>query len=88
MKKLQIAEKVTTWLQLPEYGYTALEYELSAPGAGRGWGIRCRIPASGEEAFVPDVTSDAEKAALLFRMIVRGGVTPVTLYDVLYDMIA
>lgn len=40
-----------------------------------------------EESCIPDVTSIKEEASRIFRLISEGTVTPMTLNDVVYDLI-
>ena len=49
--------------------------------------ISVKTENTGETVKVRDVTSEAETAERIFRKIVRGRVTAVTLRDVLEDML-
>ena len=84
---MKIVDRVIAEVELPEHGYTFLEYELIAPEEEKGWGISCYLAASGERATAEDVTSVRSEAERIIRIMAVGTVTPVSFYDILYDML-
>ena len=87
VKSLRIVERITATEEIPEYGYTILEYELLEPEGASGWGLRCRMPVSGEEVMAADVAENREDALRIMRCMAAGTVTPVSFYDILYDLL-
>ena len=84
---MKIVDRITIGVELPGHGYTFLRYELIAPGKGKGWGLCCTLDSTGETAAAIDVTNDQAEAKRLLRMMSEGTVTPVSFYDILYDLL-
>ena len=55
---------------------------------GETLGIKIIISSTGEEKSIRHITADFRKMDELFDFITKGQVTPCTLSDVIYDLIA
>lgn len=66
-----------------------LQYELLSPGTAEQYGLRIRMRYCGKEetAQLGEVAGDAARARSLLQTLADGGVTPVTLADVLYELL-
>ena len=82
-----VEERIENSVKLPETGYATLEYDLLKAENGLSWGLRCRMPMTGEEACAEDVTTDGNEARRIFLLMANGTVTPVTFFDVIYDLL-
>ena len=52
------------------------------------YGIAVRLAETGEEAIVEGISPNREAVEALLEAVSEGGVTPVTLLDVVYDFIS
>lgn len=64
-----------------------LTYALCQDDDG-SFAIALRNSHTGEQAIAQDITSDPVAALALYDLLVRGGVTPVTFWDVVEDFLA
>ncbi len=70
--------------------YSLIESEVKLDGEkALTYGIRIEGVISGneEKSEILDITTSCEKAEILFRLIVRSEITPVTLKDVTEDFL-
>ena len=70
--------------QAPSVGRVTVLYRLLYDG--EEWGLRCEIPETGEIAQAERVTPDRMFAENLMEKLASGEVTPVTFFDILYDL--
>ena len=64
-----------------------LVYTLSYSDVSGQYGISAEKASTGEAASFADISPDKAAAFAIFEAIVRGTVTPVTLGDVIYDLL-
>ena len=68
------------------YDYSILVDEMDVgPYSCESYGLRIAEQGSGEECRVPHITCSISRIDELSRLVVDGGVTPVTLADVVAD---
>ncbi len=68
------------------YDYSILiDDEGGAPFFCENYGLRVAEQGSGEECRVPNITCSISRIDELSELVVKGGVTPVTLRDVVAD---
>ena len=65
--------------------YEILVRSVEGPAACESYGIRLTLPQTGERAEVLDLTVRPERIEALAGLLLRGGVTPCTLRDVVDD---
>ncbi len=65
--------------------YAVLVRDCPPPVNGESYGIRITLEETGETAQVRDLTLCPERIRTLADRLVRGGVTPCTLADVVED---
>lgn len=71
---------------LRTYEYSILIDEMSVgPFSCESYGLRVAELGSGEECEVPHITTSISRIDELSELVVAGGVTPVTLRDVVSD---
>lgn len=85
--------KVVKDTVLEERGcFRALRYRLieerreEETGPRASYAILCE--ADEEAVFLPDLTSDATRAHAIYALLVRGEVTPTTIYEVMDEVLA
>ena len=82
-----VEERIETGIELPEIGYAPLEYELIRDERSGSWGLRCTMPGTVEHAVAEDITTDRREARRILLLMAEGTVTPITFFDVLYDLL-
>lgn len=65
--------------------YHLLIREIPPPVSGESYGIGITISQTGERAEIWDITVSAQRIEALAGLVVRGGVTPCTLREVVDD---
>ena len=65
--------------------YEILVRSMEGPVACESYGIRLTLPHTGEQAEIPDLTIRPERIEALAGLLLRGGVTPCALRDVVED---
>ena len=83
---MTVEERIENGVELPEIGYSPLEYELIKDERSGSWGLRCTMRATGESAAAEDVTTDRGEARRILLLMAEGTVTPVSFFEVLYDL--
>lgn len=67
-------------------------YRLLCEQRTEGEGIRCSysiLCEAGEEAvYLPDITSEKDRAVAIYELLLRGEVTPTTIYEVMDEVLA
>lgn len=88
MRLWTVAERTETGEEGQEYTYeySVVVDEISvSPGiACESYGVRVRRQ-DGEEGLIPNITVSAGRIGQLMELLVRNGVTPCTLRDVVDD---
>jgi len=87
VKYMKIVDRIKVEIELPGHGYTVLKYELIASEEGERWGLSCSLEATGESAAAEDVRSVRSEAEDIMKRMAAGTVTPVSFYDILYDLL-
>lgn len=68
------------------YDYSIIIDEMDVgPYACESYGLQVREQGSGETCRIPHITCSMERIDRLSELVMRGGVTPVTLHDVVSD---
>ena len=65
--------------------YHILVRTILSPVMLESYGVRVAIAQTGEQEDVPDITVRADRIEALIRLLLRGGVTPCTLREVIED---
>lgn len=89
MDNIEICRKIT---DLGRSGMRTLVYSLTRDGAenvgaGTQYGVRIEIAETGESAECRGITPEQTRAEYMLDLLASGCATPVTLYDIVYDML-